>query len=152
MKKIVICEDHQIVYDGLELLFTKNADYKIAGHAATGRELLPLLKKSKPHILILDLNLPDMDGITLLNLIRKEDSRIKIIILTMYHDSYLIEKAKNAGANAYLLKNAGNKQLMVALDRVFHTDFYVTESIQLGLDRKKMFSDQFAQKMKLTNR
>jgi DNA-binding NarL/FixJ family response regulator len=152
LKEILICEDHQIVFDGLQLLLASNSDYKIAGHAATGKELLPLLRKSKPAILILDLNLPDTDGISLLKLVRKEDARIKTIILTMYYDSELIEKARNAGANAYLLKNTGNKELMVALDKVFHTEFHVTESMRVELDQKKMFSDQFAQKMKLTLR
>jgi signal transduction histidine kinase len=61
LKKIVICEDHQIVFDGLELLLAQNPDYHIVGHAPTGKELLPLLKKSKAHILILDLNLPDTE-------------------------------------------------------------------------------------------
>ena len=152
LKKIVICEDHNIVYDGLALLLNNSTDFLMAGYAPTGKELKPLLKKTKPDILILDLNLPDTDGFILLREVRKDDTRIKIIILTMYNDHYLIAKAKEEGADAYILKNTGNQELMAAMNSLDKNKFYVTETLQKELDRKKMFRDRFAQKMKLTQR
>lgn len=152
MKKIVICEDHRIVFDGLELLLKDNRDFSIIGYAATGKELKPLLKNKKPDILILDLNLPDTDGFTLLKEVRKENSDMKVMILTMYHDSFLIEKAESEGVNAYLLKNSSNEELLNALGSLDKVPFFVTQAVQQEIDRKKMYRDRFAQKMKLTRR
>ena len=152
MKKVVICEDHHIVYDGLELLLGQRDDYQIVGYSPTGKDLGPILRKTKPDILILDLNLPDTDGFALLKELRKEDHGLVVIVLTMYHDTYLIEKAQREGANAYILKNTGNKELLKAMDSVVINQFYVTEATQKELDKKRLFGDRFAQKMKLTAR
>ncbi len=152
MKKIVICEDHRIVYDGLELLLAGNKEYSITGYAGDGKTLKTLLKNTDPDILILDLNLPDSDGFTLLRDIRSSNEKIRIIILTMYNDSFLIEKAREEKANAYLLKNASNEEILAALAQSNETDFYVTGAIQHEMDRKKMYRDRFVQKMKLTRR
>jgi len=152
LKKIVICEDHRIVYDGLELLLAGSKEYAIVGYAANGKALITLLKDTDPDILILDLNLPDSDGFTLLREIRTSSEKIRIIILTMYNDSFLIEKAREERANAYLLKNASNEEILAALAQSNDNNFYVTRSIQHEMDRRKIYRDRFAQKMKLTRR
>ena len=152
MKKIVICEDHRIVYDGLELLLKQSKEFVLVGYAQIGKELPTLLGKTKPDVLILDLNLPDIDGFALLRDIRATNQDLKVIILTMYHDGFLIEKAKNEGANAYLLKNSSNEELLSALRGVEAGEFFVTDIIQEEIERKKVYRDRFAQKMKLTRR
>ena len=152
MKKIVICEDHRTVYDGLELFLAGSKEYAIVGYAANGKALITLLKDTDPDILILDLNLPGSDGFTLLHEIRTRNEKIRIIILTMYNDSFLIEKAREERANAYLLKNASNEEIMAALAQLDENNFYVTRSVQHEMDRRKIYRDRFAQKMKLTRR
>ena len=152
LKKIVICEDHRIVYDGLELLLKQSKEFVLVGYAQIGKELPTLLTKAKPDVLILDLNLPDIDGFALLRDIRTTNQDLKVIILTMYHDGFLIEKAKNEGANAYLLKNSSNEELLSALRGVEAGEFFVTDIIQEEIERKKVYRDRFAQKMKLTRR
>jgi len=152
LKKIVICEDHRIVYDGLELFLAGSKEYAIVGYAANGKALITLLKDTDPDILILDLNLPGSDGFTLLHEIRTRNEKIRIIILTMYNDSFLIEKAREERANAYLLKNASNEEIMAALAQLDENNFYVTRSVQHEMDRRKIYRDRFAQKMKLTRR
>lgn len=151
-KNIVICEDHSIVYVGLKLLLEQSENYTLSGYASNGKELIPLLKKEKVDILILDLNLPDTDGFTLLKEIRAFDTRIHIVILTMYHEEFLVERARLEGANAFLLKNSGNDELIQALDKLDEVPFYVAEQLAQELTRKKLFKDDFAQKMKLTRR
>jgi DNA-binding NarL/FixJ family response regulator len=151
-KNIVICEDHSIVYIGLKLLLEQSKHYSLIGYANNGNDLIPLLKKEKVDILILDLNLPDTDGFTLLKTIREFDTTIRIVILTMYHEEFLVERARLEGANAYLLKNSGNEELIQALDNLGKNQFYVAEQLAQELTRKKLFKDDFAQKMKLTRR
>lgn len=151
-RKVIICEDHEIVYTGLELLLEKSANYVLTGHAQNGKQLVPLIKEQNPDILILDLNLPDTDGFTLLKSIREFNKKICVVILTMYQDEFLLERAQAEGANAYLLKNAANDELLRALDAVQIDTFYVTRQLKEELAKKKLFLDKFSQKMKLTRR
>lgn len=151
-KRIVICEDHSIVYTGLQLLLEQSQQYTLVGYAANGTDLIPLLKQENPDILILDLNLPDIDGFSLVKAIREFNTTLRIVILTMYHDEFLVERARLEGANAYLLKNTGNEELLLALDTVDSNSFYMAEQLEQELTSKKLFKDDFAQKMKLTRR
>jgi DNA-binding NarL/FixJ family response regulator len=152
VKKIFICEDHTIVLDGLKLLLEKHPEYEIIGHATHGEALLPMLEVLKPDILILDLNLPDTDGLTLLEKMRPKYPDLCVIILTMYNDDFLIERAKKSGANAYLPKNVTNTELLDMLEKVSLNHFYLSDSLKQDVDRKRMFRDQFVTKMKLTER
>lgn len=149
---VVICEDHEIVYTGLKLILDQSDDFEIIGHAQNGQELLPLLTQSDADILILDLNLPDTDGFTLLKSVRELNKNIFVIILTMYHEQHLIQRAKDEGANAYLLKNASNEELLEALRQVNHKTFFVTRELQTEGEHQEIFKDEFSQKMKLTRR
>jgi DNA-binding NarL/FixJ family response regulator len=151
-KKVFICEDHTIVLDGLKLLLSQHSGFQIIGNANSGIDLLNGLKKEQPDILILDLNLPDIDGLTLLKRIRATNQDILIIILTMYNDEYLIEQTKNSGANGYLLKNVGNDELLHVLNTISKDTFYISDSLKSNSEKKKLFTDQFVNKMKLTER
>jgi two-component system nitrate/nitrite response regulator NarL len=151
-RKVIICEDHEIVYTGLKLILEQSVNYVLSGHAQNGKELLPLLNEQSPDILILDLNLPDTDGFTLLRQVREFDKKICIVILTMYQDEHLVDRAHEEGANAYLLKNAANEELLRALDTINHDTFYVTRQLKEELAKKKLFHDTFTQRMKLTRR
>ncbi len=151
-KSVVICEDHAIVYTGLKLLLDQSDNFELTGHAKTGEELLPLLRETIPDILILDLNLPDIDGFSLLHEVRKINKRILVIILTMYQDAHLIQKAQDEGANAYLLKNASNDELLHALKNLESDGFYLSRELNQEEMNKDLFKDEFTQKMKLTKR
>lgn len=151
-KTIFICDDHAIIVDGLKLLFNSHTEYSLIGQTQNGKDLLSKLEELKPDILLLDLNLKDADGFTVLEQIRKTDKHIKIIILTMYQDEFLIQRAQKEGANGYLQKSVSNNELIEALHLVYQQPFYLSEALQKDLDNKKMFRDHFADKMKLTRR
>ena len=151
-KKIFVCEDHTIVLDGLKLLFALSDQFDLIGHAANGSDLRSGLSKELPDILILDLNLPDSDGLTLTQEIRAKHKNLVIIILTMYSDEALIERSKKAGANAYLLKNVSNEELLEVLEKTTTSSFYVSKTLKYNLEMKTIFRDEFATKMKLTRR
>jgi DNA-binding NarL/FixJ family response regulator len=151
-RKVLICEDHAIVFAGVRLLLEQSDSYTLVGHAATGRELAPMIQKQNPDILLLDLNLPDSDGFTLLKKAKEIKPELLVIILTMYQDEFLLERARAEGAHAYLLKNASNEELLHALKVVAAQSFYITSQLTGELARKKIFKDDFAHKMKLTTR
>lgn len=151
-KRILVCEDHTLIIKGLELLFNESPDYELVGKTELGSQLLPLLERTYPDILLLDLNLNDTDGFTLLDEIRKTNVSLKIIILTMYQDDSLIQRAQKQGANGYLQKNISNEELLFALACVYQQHFYLSQALQKERDDKLLFRDSFVNKMKLTRR
>jgi DNA-binding NarL/FixJ family response regulator len=151
-RSVHICEDHDIVYVGLKLLLEKSTSYQLVGYSQNGKDLIYLLNQHQPDILILDLNLPGTDGFSLLKSVREVDKKICVVILTMYQDEFLVERARQEGANAYLLKNATNDELLKALNAVTSNTFYMTPQLKRELAKKKLFLDSFPQKMKLTRR
>lgn len=152
MKDIFICEDHTIIIDGLKLLFQQSPDYRIIGHSLTGVGVIEKLEKENPNILILDLNLKDSDGLELIEQIRKKNKSLKIVVLTMYPDEFLIERAKKLGANAYLQKSVSNDELLESLQKIETSEFYLSKALLEETERRKKFRDHFAHKMKLTKR
>lgn len=152
MHKIVICEDHDIVVEGVRLILSGWPDFQLVGHAHTEAELLPLLEK-QPHILFLDLNLKKEDGFQILQKIKPLYPGLKILILTMYEDAFLIDKAKRLNANGYLLKNSSNGELMEALNHVVASpDFFLPAGLRKHKNDQETYRDKFVEKMHLTQR
>lgn len=151
-KKVFVCEDHAIIVDGLKLLLDNNTEFSLAGFTYSGGELLALLHKIRPDILLLDLNLKEHDGLSLLEQLRKVNQNIKVLILTMYQDEALIDRARKLGANGYLPKNIGNEELLLAFREVETNSFYIPESLRKKIEQRSAYRDQFIDKMKLTRR
>ncbi len=151
-KKIVICEDHALFADGLRVLLSFHARFQLAGQVRHEKELLPILESTPIDILLLDLNLGGTDGFTILEKVKPRFPQLMIVIVTMYEDEYLIEKAKKLGANGYLLKNANTEELISALDELQATDFYLPPSLQKLRNDHAHQRFEFIEKMKLTKR
>jgi DNA-binding NarL/FixJ family response regulator len=151
--KIAICEDHDVVVEGIKLMLAGDAQFTLCGHARNEQELVRLLESESPQILLLDLNLKKQDGFTLLELLRPRYPQLKVLIFTMYEEAYLIEKAKKLKANGYLLKNSPNGELREALHHMFNSSTFYTPA---GLQKQKLaneaFRDEFIEKMHLTHR
>lgn len=153
MPKIAICEDHDVVVEGVRLMLTGMPDYQLCGHARTESELLSLMDKEKPDVLLLDLNLKKQDGFALLEKIKPRFQDLKVLILTMYEDAYLIEKAQKLKANGYLLKNSPNGELHEALNHVSSSNtFYLPAGLLRQKQDQTKYRDEFIEKMHLTKR
>jgi DNA-binding NarL/FixJ family response regulator len=150
--KIVICEDHAITTDGLRVLISFQPDFAVVGHARKWEELNALLKENAPDILILDLNLGKEDGFTILQCVKKDFPDIRVLILTMYNDGQLIDKARQLKANGYVLKNASSGELIEALRGVMKPEFYEDPKAYLLRKSEGIQRDSFIEKMRLTNR
>lgn len=148
-KKILICEDHQIVIDGLLSIFKNQPDYKVIGYVVDGNNVESTLKLNKPDALLLDLNLPNKDGVSILKETKLLFPEIKIIILTMYNQESIIKKVKQYGADGFLLKNCSSTDLLSALDSVFESaKFYRGKGVKNHVEE----TDGFLEKIKLTRR
>jgi len=116
--KLMIADDHTLFIDGLCLLLKQSPDIEIMAIAGNGRELLGLLHNNSPDLVLLDINMPGFNGFEVLSRIKAYHPKIKVIMLSTYNEEHLIEKAKAAGANGYLVKNADKSELLQVINLV----------------------------------
>ncbi|MCB0382077.1 MAG: response regulator transcription factor [Psychroserpens sp.] len=150
-KQILICEDHQIVIDGLLSIFKNQPDYNVVGFVKNGLEVLSAIHTHNPDVILLDLNLPKRNGLSILEDLKNAHPKIRVIILTMYNKESIVNEVIKHKANGFLLKNCSTEELLTALDHVFTSgDFYLGK----GLNKKDTFlkDDEFYKKINITRR
>ncbi|UOB18531.1 response regulator transcription factor [Abyssalbus ytuae] len=127
---LIIADDHQIFLDGLVALIKDVKDINIVGTALNGRSVLNLLKKYTVDIVLLDINMPEMDGIELNKIIKKEHPEIKTLVLTTHNYPDKIVHFAKDNANGYLLKNVGKIELLTAIYSVINNENYFSEEMK----------------------
>jgi len=111
MIKILIADDHLIIRQGLRLILETESDFEVAGEASDGEEAVKLCKKLMPDVVLMDLRMPNMDGITAIEKLRDEQPEIAVVILTTFNEDELMFKGLQAGARGYLLKDTDRSTL-----------------------------------------
>jgi NarL family two-component system response regulator YdfI len=111
MIKILIADDHLIIRQGLRLILETESDLELVGEASDGAEAVSLCKKLTPHVVLMDLRMPNMDGLTAIEKIRLEQPEIAIVILTTFNEDELMLRGLQAGARGYLLKDTDRSTL-----------------------------------------
>lgn len=109
---IVIADDHNLFIEGLKQLFQDEEDIYVIDIANNGKELLSVLSKQKTDIVLMDINMPELNGLDTAKFLKQSYPLIKTIILSTYNDDHLIEKAKSLGVNGYLLKTTNKEELL----------------------------------------
>jgi len=123
--RVLIADDHAIVRAGLRTLVKEEADLELAGEASSGREALQLAEALHPDIVILDLSMPDLDGIQVTRQLRTTLPAARVLILTVHQDEALAREALRAGASGYIIKQAAEAELISAIRTVQIGDVYV---------------------------
>ncbi|GAB4093992.1 response regulator transcription factor [Flaviaesturariibacter terrae] len=149
--RIFIADDHQILVDGLISFFEKTEHVEVVGAANDGRSLLSNLQAADPDIVLLDLNMPGMDGVTALEQITARFHRVRVIILSNYQQSGLIKSCEQKGAWGYLLKNGSMDDLLDAIDGVMEGKKQFPAPPE-AVEEKPHYLDSFLQQYSLTNR
>lgn len=116
--KILLADDHKIVIDGLRLILDSNEKFEVVGEVENGQQVIDYIEKQKVDIVVLDINMPIMDGITCAKRIKSNFTDVKVIILTMYAQKSFIEEIIQIGIDGCLLKNNTGKELSDAIERV----------------------------------
>ena len=127
--KVVIVEDHKLFREGLKSLLSDKEDLVVIGEAGDGIEAIRTIKKCQPELLLLDLSMPKMNGISVMKEIKNQFPEIKIMALTIHESDQYVLEAFEAGADGYCLKDAGRNELMVAVDSVLQGKRYISPSI-----------------------
>lgn len=146
MVKIIICDDHELFIHGVARVLQEDPDIKIIDTALNGNDLLEKLSKVTPNIILLDIHMPQMDGIETAMQVKKRYPNIKIIALSMYDDATKIHKMIKAGASGYLLKNTNSKELSTAIKTVFNGEQFFKGGV---LNRIIEFSDEEKEETKI---
>jgi DNA-binding NarL/FixJ family response regulator len=116
--KILITDDHTVVREGLSAMLSREKDFEVVGEATNGREAIEKARELKPDMILMDLRMPEIDGIEAMRQIKTENPAMKFIILTTYDNDEYIFKGIEAGARAYLLKDAPREDLFKAIRAV----------------------------------
>ena len=126
---VLIADDHRVVLDGLRLLLETKGDIKVAGEAVNGREAVQKARELKVDIVIMDIAMPELNGIEAARQIRKLLPATRVIILSMYSTSEHIRQAIKAGAHSYLLKESTGAELIDAVRAVYRGHRYMSQKI-----------------------
>ncbi len=116
--RIVLADDHTIVRNGLRVLLERQADFQVVGEAADGREAVQLVEREAPQIVIMDIGMPQMNGIEAAGRIAAAQPKTSVVILSMHSDESYILRALKAGARGYLLKDSAESDLVQAVRAV----------------------------------
>ena len=139
--RVAIADDHKIFRDGIKMALRDREYLKILWEAEDGKDLMHKLEIKQPDVLLMDIRMPEVDGINAIGMIRKEHEGVKIIVLTMYDDQEMITKMMEMGANAYLTKTTDPDEIYQAIITCMNDDFYfndlVNKAVLLKLQHKK---------------
>lgn len=125
--KVAIADDHALFRAGVKTALSAKTDIELIAEADNGLELLKLLHNKEPDVILLDIQMPIMDGVTALPEIRKIYPSVKIIILSMHNEHSMISRLMEIGANSYLTKNTDSDTIYEAIKTCVEQDFYFNE-------------------------
>jgi len=139
--KILLADDHKIVRDGIKLMLEPQAGIDVVDEAENGEKALDILKDQFVDIVVMDINMPVMDGITATKKIKEKFPDVKVLALTMSNDDLHIRQMIQAGASGYIMKSAGRQELKEAINAIMEGKHYfsdeATESIMMDLVKGK---------------
>ena len=122
--KIAIADDHKIFRDGIKMSLAGKNNLQMLWEAEDGKDLMHKIAIKRPDVLLMDIRMPEIDGINAIEMLRKEYEELKIIVLTMYDDQQMINKMMEMGANAFLTKTTDPEEIYEAILTCMNDDFY----------------------------
>lgn len=133
MIRLLIADDHQVLRDGLKAMLTNHRELEVVAEASNGMEVLEALEKHEVDIVLLDINMPILDGVETCKKLKKLHPFVKVLALTMYDEGTLISRMVKNGAKGYILKNTGKEKLVDAIKTVQNGDTYFSEGVKDAL-------------------
>ncbi|HHH49748.1 MAG TPA: response regulator transcription factor [Saprospiraceae bacterium] len=127
--KVFIIDDHKMIIDGLQLMLQEENNIILSGWALSGQEAIEKLKECDTDVVLLDINMPEMNGIDTCKLLLKQNPDLKIIAITMHKESSLIKLMLSSGAKGYVLKNAGQEEVLEAILTVYQGKMYLDDTV-----------------------
>lgn len=134
--KIMITDDHSIIREGLKSLLELDGDIEVIAEAENGEECLQKLLSVKPDVLLLDINMPKMNGLEVLKSLKDAKSKVKVLVLTVHNETEYLMKAVEIGINGYVLKDSESAELKKAIFTIYDGENYIQPSLIPALNSK----------------
>lgn len=128
-KRIVIAEDHKILRDGLKAILNSNEEFIVVGEASDGIEAIQYIQKLEPDLLLIDLSMPRMNGISVIKEIKARFPKTKVVTLTMHKDEEYVLETFRSGTDGYCTKSSGHHELLAAIRAVLSGKTYVSPEV-----------------------
>ena len=146
---LLLVDDHALFRDGLRAIIERNSMYTVVGEAGNGKDALQAAKKLKPDLALVDVSLPDQNGLELISEIKKVSPRTRIIMVSMHSKIDYIAKAFQAGAEGYVVKDSASDKLQQGIECVLKGDYFMDASVSQKVIKKLMGFQ--TKKIKITN-
>lgn len=151
MIKVLLVDDHEVVRKGLIYFLNTKDDIEIIGEASNGQEALDILEHDQVDVCVLDIQMPELDGIDTIKEIQKKSSKVHILVLTSFlNDQYVISAIQN-GASGYLLKDSSPEKLHTAIQKVYHNEEMIDEKAAVHLLKHVKKQPSMSQEKELLN-
>ena len=149
----MLVDDHALIREGIKKLLEFDDSIEVIEQASDGYECLEKLKTNRPDILLLDINMPNMNGIEVLEALKAKKDPVKVLILTVHSEVEYLVKAVDIGANGYILKDSGSAELKKAIIDIINNDSYIQPSLIPALNSRLINRDLDKERLKsLTKR
>ncbi len=119
MIRVLVADDHRLVRQGIRLLLEKAEDIQVVGEAVDGRDAVEAASRLAPDVVLMDADMPNMDGLRATEIIRSLNVGTRIVILSMFSDENLMRRAEQSGAKAYLMKKSDRDELIATIRSVY---------------------------------
>lgn len=149
---IIIIDDHSLVREGIKQLLELDGDIKVKGEAGNGEEGIELIKTTNPDVVLLDINMPIMNGLQMLQKLKENNIKVKILILTIHNEIEYLAKAVEIGINGYVLKDSDSEVLKKAIFTINNGETYIQPNLAPLLNEKLTYQEENAAINDLTKR
>lgn len=128
-RRVILADDHNLVRSGLAAILTQDGRFEVVAEATNGLEAIERIEKTPCDLVIVDLAMPRLGGIEMIQALRSNQSKAKILVLSMYDEAQFVVRALKAGANGYILKHAMDEELFRAIDTILAGSTFISELI-----------------------
>lgn len=128
--RIAIVDDHEVVINGLKAMFSNLAEIEVVFCTTRGQALLEYLEQQQPAVILLDIQMPEINGIDICKQVHRHYPKIKVIAFSSFDDTHYIKQIMRNGASGYLLKNADQQTMLAAIKKVVDGEEFIDESIK----------------------
>lgn len=140
--RLLIADDHDLVREGLRTMLAKEADLEVVGEAEDGRQAVQMCLALRPDLVLMDVRMPEMDGLAATRAIKSESPRVSILVVTTHAETEYLLEAVEAGAAGYVLKDATKRELVDAVRKVLTGEFALNQDLAMRLLRRLAGEDR----------
>jgi DNA-binding NarL/FixJ family response regulator len=141
---IVIADDHPLMRKGLRDLIEEKSRWQVVGEASDGEEALALVRSLHPTVLVIDIDMPKLNGLEVIRIIQQEHASVKTVVLTMYDKETIFDRAMESGVLGYVMKDAVVTEIVDCIENVLASKYYISPSLSSHLVRKAHLSQGLA--------